>query len=144
MDTTFDPQMLADDLCEVHRIYARFLAGLDETRWDKPVKGGPKEWTLHETLAHLCALNGAGLESIKHALRGEPYTFTGLDNRYVFNAYNRKGIDEHLGIPMKALGAALLGIIDDAAGIARTCGRTRPNGPCSCQSTTGRSRSSRA
>src|SRR4030095_4663870 len=85
----------------------------------KPVKGGPKEWPLHETIAHLCALNGAGLDSLKHTLRGEPYTFNGLDNRYVFNAYNRKGIDEHLGLPMKALGAELLGILDEAAVIAR-------------------------
>ncbi len=69
------------------------------TRWDRPVKGGSKEWTLHETVAHLCALNGAGLESVKHALRGETYTFVGLDSRYEFNAYNRKGIDEHLGMP---------------------------------------------
>ena len=119
MDKTFDPQTLSDDLCEVQRIYARFLAGVDTTQWDKPVKGGPGEWTLHETLAHLCALNGAGLDAIKHALRGELYTFSGLDNRYVFNAYNRKGIDEHLGILLKALSSELLGILDDAAVIAR-------------------------
>ena len=63
MNTTFDPQTLADDLSGVRRIYARFLDRLDEISWDKPVKGGGKEWTLHETVAHLCALNGAGLES---------------------------------------------------------------------------------
>ncbi len=119
MSTTFDPQTLADDLSEVHRIYARFFATLDEPSWDKPVKGSPKEWTLHETIAHLCALNGAGLESIKHTLRGEPYTFIGLDNRYEFNAFNRKGIDNHLGIPMKELCAKLLDILSEAASIAR-------------------------
>jgi hypothetical protein len=119
MDMTFDPKTLADDLCEVQRMYARFFDTLDETRWDKPVKGSRKEWTLHETIAHLCALNGAGLESIQHTLRGEPYTFVGLDSRYVFNAYNRNGIDEHLDIPLKALCAKLLGILDEAAGIAR-------------------------
>ena len=52
MDTTFDPQTLADDLSEVHRIYARFFTTLDETSWDKPVKGGSKEWTLHEPIEH--------------------------------------------------------------------------------------------
>ncbi len=118
MNTTFDPQTLADDLSEAHRIYASFFATLDETSWDKPVKGSPKEWTLHETIAHLVALNGAGLESIKHTLRGEPYTFIGLDNRYEFNAFNRKGIDEHLDIPMKELCAKLLDILDEAASIA--------------------------
>ena len=62
MNTTFVPQTLADDLSEVHRIYADFFAALDESSWDRPVKGGPKEWTLHETIAHLVALDGAGLE----------------------------------------------------------------------------------
>lgn len=119
LNKTFDPQTLADDLFEIIRIYAEFFDTLDETSWDKPVKGGTKEWTLHETIAHLSALNGAGLESIKHALRGEPYTFSGLDNRYEFNAFNRKGIDEHLDIPMKELCAKLLGILNEAAIIAR-------------------------
>ena len=118
-NTTFDPKTLADDLLEVRRIYSEFFASLDETRWDKPVKGGSKEWTLHETVAHLCALNGAGLESIQHALRGEIYTFTGLESRYKFNAYNRKGIDENLDLAMKALCAKLLGILSEAASIAR-------------------------
>lgn len=119
MNTTFDPQTLADDLMEIHRIYARFFPTLDEASWDKPAKGGSKEWTLHETIAHLCALHGTGLESIKYALRGEPYTFIGLDNRYQLNAYNRKGIDDHLHIPMKELCAKFLDIHNEAARIAR-------------------------
>lgn len=116
---TFDPQTLADDLAEVHGIYARFFTRLDEANWDKPVKGGPNEWSLHETIAHLCALNGAGLESVKHTLRGESYTFSGLDSRYEFKAYNRKGIDDHLDLPMKELCAELLDILNSAASIAR-------------------------
>jgi hypothetical protein len=119
LNKTFDPQTLADDLLEVRRIYAQFFAGLAEADWDKPVKSGSKEWTLHETIAHLCALNGDGLESIKHTLRGEPYTFVGLDSRYKFNAFNRKGINDHVDLPMKELFAECLGILDEAAGIAR-------------------------
>ena len=119
MNNTFVPVILADDLCEVRRIYAEFFAGLDEVDWDKPVKGSPKEWTLRETVAHLVALNGAGLESIKHTLRGESYTFVGLDDRYKFNAYNRKGIDDHLDMPMKELCAKLSDILDEAARLAR-------------------------
>jgi hypothetical protein len=115
---TFDPQTLADDLLETRRIYATFFAGLAAADWDKPVKRGAQEWTLHETVAHLCALNGAGLASVKHTLRGEPYTFVGLDSRYVFNAYNRRGIDELLDIPMQALCARLLDILSEAAHIA--------------------------
>ena len=120
MNETFDPLTLAEDLCEVHRMYERFFATLDATGWDTPVKGGTREWTLHETVAHLCALNGAGLASILHTLRGESYTFTGLDSRYKFTAYNRKGIDDHLALPRKALFAELFSILDTAAGLART------------------------
>jgi len=119
LDKTFDPQTLADDLLEVRRIYAEFFATLNESDWDKPVKGSPKEWTLHETITHLCALNGAGLESIQHTLRGEAYIFTGLEDRYKLNAYNRKGIDDLLDIPMKEVCARFLDIHNEAARIAR-------------------------
>ena len=112
LNKTFDPQTLAYDLFEVRRIYAQFTAGLVEANLDNPVKGGSKEWTLHETIAHLCALNGDGLESIQHTLRGEPYVFNGLDDRYKFNAFNRKGIDDHLDIPMKELCAKFLDILN--------------------------------
>lgn len=119
MDKTFDPQTLADDLDQVSRIYAEFFAALDKSSWDKPANRGPKEWTLHETIAHLCALNGAGLESIKNTLRGAPYTFVGLDDRYKLNTYNRTGIDKHLEMSAKELRALLLGILNEAASIAR-------------------------
>ena len=120
METIFDPQILADDLCEVHRIYANFFSGLNMKDWEKPVKGGSKEWNQHETVAHLCALTGAGLESIQATLRGEPYTFDGLTDRYQFTAYNRRGIGEHLSLSMKELCMEFLNILDQTAFIART------------------------
>ena len=119
MDTIFAPQLLADDLCEVHRIYASFFSDLNIEDWDKPVKGGSKEWNLHETVAHLCALTGAGLESIRCTLHGENYIFDGLTDRYHFNTYNRRGIDEHLPLPMKELCTEFLNILDETAIIAR-------------------------
>jgi hypothetical protein len=118
MDKTFDPQTIAEDLAEVSRIYARFFANLDETIWDKPAKGGPQEWTLHETVAHLSAFHGAGLESMQHALRGDPYTFNGFDSRYELNAYNRQGINALLGLPMEALFTKFLDIHSEIANIA--------------------------
>jgi len=120
MDTIFDPHILADDLCEVHRIYADFFSGLQMEDWDKPAKRGSQEWNLHETVAHLCALTGAGLESIQYTLRGEEYIFDGLTDRYHFVVYNRHGIDEHLSLPMKELCAEFLNILDQTAHIART------------------------
>ena len=119
LNNTFDPQTIADDLLEVRRIYVEFFASLKESNWDKPVKGSPTEWNLHDAIAHLCALNGDGLESIKHALRGEPYTFVELEHRYKFNDYNREGINTHLHLPMKELFAEHLGILEEAARIAR-------------------------
>jgi hypothetical protein len=119
-DATFDPQVLANDVDTVCDVYARFFATLDTNRWNEPVSHSGKQWTVHETVAHLCALNGAGLESIQHTLRGEPYVFRGLDDRYHLNAFNRQGIDEHLGLPPDALCAEFLRIHREAAGIART------------------------
>ena len=118
MDTIFDPQILADDLCEVYRIYANFFSGLDMQHWEKPVKAASKEWNLHETVAHLCALTGDGLESIRYTLHGQNYVFAGLTDRYHFAAYNRHGIDEHLPLPMKKLCAEFLNILEETACIA--------------------------
>jgi hypothetical protein len=119
MDAIFDPQLLANDLCEVHRIYADFFAHLLVDDWERPVKGGSKEWNLHETVAHLCALTGAGLESIRYTLREQEYVFDGLSDRYHFNAYNRQGIDKHLALPMKTLCREFLNILEETACIAR-------------------------
>ncbi len=120
LDKTFDPQTLADDLGEVQRIYEKFFASLKPADWERPVKGGSKEWRLHETIAHLCALNGAGLESIRCTLQGQPYVFDGLTDRYNFDAYNRRGIDEHIPLPLSDLRAELLGILSQTAQIARS------------------------
>lgn len=119
LNGTFDPQTIADDLLEVRRIYAEFFATVKDSDLDKPVKGSPKEWNLHETVAHQCALNGDGLESIKHTLRGEHYSFVGLEERYKFNDFNRKGINDHLHLPTKELFDEQMGILEEAAHIAR-------------------------
>lgn len=118
-DKTFDPQTLADDLCEVRRIYAEFFEKLTEADWRRPVKGAPQEWNLHETVAHLCALSGAGLESIRCAVDGEAYDYAGLTDRYKFNEYNRRGIVEHLPLPVEDLCSEFLNILDQAANISR-------------------------
>ncbi len=68
-------QSLTGDLGEVQRIYANFFAGLSEADWNQLAQRGTQEWNLHETVAHLCGLTGAGLESIQCALLGEPYIF---------------------------------------------------------------------
>ena len=118
-NTAFAPMILADDLRDLHRIYTRFFDSMDTTEWDRPARRGSNQWTLHETIAHLCALNGAGLESVTHSLRGESYTFRGLDNRYQFKTYKRKGIDDHLGTAVDALFTEFFRIHDGAADIAR-------------------------
>jgi hypothetical protein len=119
MNDYFNPQTLADDLCEVHRIYTDFFSSLNLDSWEKPIKSGSREWNLHETVAHLCALTGEGLESIRSTMRREDYIFEGLIDRYHFNAFNRRGIDKHLSLPMTELCAEFLGILEQTACIAR-------------------------
>ncbi len=60
---TADIQTVADDLCEARRIYADFFAKLTDEDWQRPVRGAPREWNLQHTVAHPCALSGAGLAS---------------------------------------------------------------------------------
>jgi len=118
MEAAFNPQILSKDLLEVRRIYADFFAGVTGEDWVRPVKGGPREWNLHEVVAHLCALSGAGLESVECTLAGKPYVFDGLATRYDFNAFNQRGIERHRALPQAELCAEFLGILDRAAAIA--------------------------
>ena len=120
MDSTFDPAALADDLVETQRIYADLFATVDTSQWDKPPDPHGHEWTLHETIAHLCALNGAGLDSIIHTLDGEPYAFRGLDTRDQLDHFNRTGIDDHLNLAPDALFAEFDRVHGSAARIARS------------------------
>jgi hypothetical protein len=109
---------LAGDLREVSRIYADLFESVDTAGWDRPAQRGRDEWTLRETITHLCALNGDGLESITRTLHGEPYTFQGLGSRYDLKAYNRRGIDAHLGLEPEELIAEFFRVHDGAADIA--------------------------
>ena len=118
-DTAFDPATLASDLRLVCDIYDAFFDHLDRRQWDTRTRGS-EEWTLHETIAHLCALNGAGLDSMISALRGDPYTFVGLDTRYDLDAYNRHGIEDHLNLSSTELFAELLRVHSRAAELAQS------------------------
>ena len=118
-DKTFDTLTLANDIFEIRRIYEGFFARLTEEDWERPVKGYPKEWNLQETVAHLCALNGDGLESIRCAANGKDYEYVGLPDRYKFSEYKRRGIDNHLALPRRDLCAKFLSIMDEAAHLSR-------------------------
>lgn len=118
MDSAFDPQMLAADLLEVRRIYADYFARLTDADWVRPAKKGPEEWNVQKTVAHLCALNGSGLDSVQARLRDEPYVFRGLENRYQFDDFNHQGIEARLHQTREALGNELLAILNQCAEIA--------------------------
>jgi hypothetical protein len=112
------PQVLASDLRAVRQAYTSFFATMDPAALDHVGKADRGGWTLREVAAHLGALNGAGIESIRHTLRGDTYTFEGLDDRYHFNAYNRVGIDHVLEQGVETALERAVGVLDDGERIA--------------------------
>jgi len=112
------PQILAGDLRAVRQAYASFFSTIDPAALERVGKADPGGWTLREVAAHLGALNGAGIDSIRHTLRGETYTFEGLDDRYHFNDYNRAGIDRALEQGVEAALDRAVGVLDDGERIA--------------------------
>jgi hypothetical protein len=119
-DKAFNPPTLASDLRQVRQIYANFFNQLTDEDWDRPVKDGPQEWNLRQTVAHLCALNGDGLQSIRSILKGNQFEFEGLDNRYQFNAYNLQGIDRYISLSPEELSAKILSILEQAASVSES------------------------
>jgi hypothetical protein len=106
--TAFEGRWLAADLQRVHDIYAAFFSTVTDVNWDRPVKGSAHEWTLHETMAHLCGLIAVGQRGIQAALTDEPLSVPGLTNQFEFNQFNRQEIDARLALPRAALCQTLL------------------------------------
>jgi hypothetical protein len=115
-----DPQVLSLDLRAVRGVYTQFFDSIDPAALDRTGKADAGGWTLREVVAHLGALNGAGIESVRHTLRGESYTFEGLDDRYHFDGYNRAGIDRALALGDDAVIERAVGVLDDGERIARS------------------------
>jgi hypothetical protein len=114
-----DPQILAGDLRLIREAYADLFASLDQEALSRTGRSDRGGWTMREVAAHLGALNGAGIESIRHTLRGESYRFEGLDDRYRFDAYNRTGIDRSLAAGTAWALDSAVAVLDDGERIAR-------------------------
>jgi hypothetical protein len=114
-----DPQILAGDLRRIRQAYATLFATIDPEALERTGRSDRGGWTMREVAAHLGALNGAGIESIRHTLRGEEYRFEGLDDRYHFNAYNRTGIDRALAAGTARTLDRAVTVLDDGERIAR-------------------------
>lgn len=114
-----DPQTLAGDLRLIRGAYASLFASIDPEALARTGRADVEGWTMREVAAHLGALNGAGIESIRHTLRGEDYRFEGLDDRYHFNAYNRAGIDQSLADGTALALDRAVAVLDDGEQIAQ-------------------------
>jgi hypothetical protein len=114
-----DPQILAGDLRLIREAYASLFASVDPEALSRTGRSDRGGWTMREVAAHLGALNGAGIESIRHTLRGKDYRFEGLDDRYHFNAYNRTGIDRSLAAGTAQALDSAVAVLDDGEQIAR-------------------------
>ena len=115
----YDPPTLASDLARVHDIYAGFFNRVTPADWERPAKRGDHEWTLHETVAHLCGLINVGQHGIAAALRGEVFHIQGLTNRFEFNQFNRQEIDRRLALPREVLCDSLLEMLCQLSELAR-------------------------
>lgn len=56
----------------------------------RPVRGSPHEWNLHEDVAHVYALNGDGLQSVRCVLERARYTFESLADHYKFSMHKTR------------------------------------------------------
>jgi hypothetical protein len=115
-----DPQILAHDLRRIRDVYASLFASADPDALGRTGKADDGGWTMREVAAHLAALNGAGIESVRHTLRSEDYRFDGLDDRYHFNAYNLAGIDRSLAEGTAHALDRAVAVLDDGEQIARS------------------------
>jgi len=116
--TVFDPKIIAADLAEVRRIFARFFADRTQADWERPTEKFNQGWTLRETVAHLDAVGQAYQHTLTRALDGKLCEFPGMAKREDLPTWNRREIDARLQIPISTVCDSFLHTLEQTAELA--------------------------
>lgn len=118
--TAFDPQTLASDCVQVRRIIADFVAARSSHDWECKTGKRAKDWTLHQTLAHLAASAKDIQEATSDALAGRPIAIVGVSRRDDLPVYNEREIAVRQDSAPQALAENLFATLDRCAEYCRT------------------------
>lgn len=81
------------DLKNFHTVSSQFWKNIPDDAWDTKTGTRDKDWTIHETLAHVLSIAQLFNKATDSALRGETLVVKGFEKREDLGAWN----DEQIG-----------------------------------------------
>jgi len=84
--------MLLQDMGFFRDIYLKFWQSVPNTAWELRTGGRDKDWTLHQTLAHIVSIGDLFNLAINAALHGKILTVKGLKSRHDLPTFNHSEI----------------------------------------------------
>ena len=102
----FEPTL--SDLKNFHTISSQFWKNIPDDAWDTKTGTRDKDWTLHETLAHVLSIAQMFNKATDSALRGEILVIKGFEKREDLGAWNDEQIGRLSQLPPNSLIVQLL------------------------------------
>lgn len=96
------------DLKDFHTMMSNFWKRVPDDAWDKRTGEREKDWTLHQTLAHVLSTAQMFNKAADAALRNEEIKVKGFDNRDQLGDWNESQIEKLTKVPPNGLIVQLL------------------------------------
>lgn len=101
-------QQIQQDLKDFHSIASQFWKIVPDEAWQSKTGTRDKDWTLHETLAHILSIAQIFNKATDAAMRGETLTMKGMNRREDLAEWNSQQIERLAILPANSLIVQLL------------------------------------
>lgn len=116
----FDPQPILVDFAEYKHIFSDFVDTVPESAWALKTGERDKDWTMHETLAHLVSVAQMFNMATEYALTNTPLPITEFTERSYLATWNVGEIADLSQLPPQELKTQLLTELDKTMALIPT------------------------
>jgi hypothetical protein len=116
----FEPKTLTEDIVAFKTIFQEFAKAIPLDAWAKKTGTREKDWTLHDTIAHLVSIAVGFNRVADAAINQHKFLMPGLGNRSDLQAWNDAEIASRQRRPHLALVAEFTSELDRAIGYLDT------------------------
>jgi hypothetical protein len=116
----FEPQTLITDIETFKKVFQEFARAIPVDAWAKRTGTRDKDWTLHETVAHLVSIAVAFNRAADSAMNQHKLKTPGISGRNDLRAWNEAEIGSRQTRPHLALVAELTSELDRTIGYLKT------------------------
>lgn len=96
-----------EDLHTLRDVYRHLWDTVPPQAWNQPTGERPKDWTMHQTLAHVVAVAQTFNRAVEQTLGGEAFAIEGMTAREQLGDWNTREIARLGALPPRTLAALL-------------------------------------